>query len=146
MRPIDAEPSYGRIKLNSSIHGDGAYEDFKRIASEFYEDHTYKFVALTLDGEPKPDIVTFTAEFGRVKNWPEAPPPNDPLTLEQLREMDGEPVWVVQPGYKSSYGLVRTTWTVTMLVFNNGRFVAAEFAILEKGCKIFRRKPEEGTT
>lgn len=24
-----------------------------------------------------------------------APPPNDPLTLEQLREMDGEPVWVV---------------------------------------------------
>lgn len=25
-----------------------------------------------------------------------APPPNDPLTLEQLREIDGEPVWVVQ--------------------------------------------------
>ena len=24
-----------------------------------------------------------------------APPPNDPLTLEELREMDGEPVWVV---------------------------------------------------
>lgn len=24
-----------------------------------------------------------------------APPPNDPLTLEQLREMDGEPVWCV---------------------------------------------------
>lgn len=23
------------------------------------------------------------------------PPPNDPLTLEQLREMDGEPVWIV---------------------------------------------------
>ena len=72
-------------------------------------------------------------------------PPNDPLTLEELREMDGEPVWVVQPGYKSSYGLVRTTWTVTMLVFNGGKFVAAEFAILENGCKIYRRKQEEGT-
>lgn len=24
-----------------------------------------------------------------------APPPNDPLTLEELREMDGEPVWAV---------------------------------------------------
>ena len=24
-------------------------------------------------------------------------PPRDPLTLEQLREMDGEPVWVVFP-------------------------------------------------
>lgn len=23
------------------------------------------------------------------------PPPNDPLTLEELREMDGEPVWCV---------------------------------------------------
>ena len=25
-------------------------------------------------------------------------PPNEPLTLEQLREMDGEPVWVVPRG------------------------------------------------
>lgn len=25
-------------------------------------------------------------------------PPNEPLTLEQLREMDGEPVWVQTPG------------------------------------------------
>lgn len=23
-------------------------------------------------------------------------PPNDPLTIEQLREMDGEPVWIVE--------------------------------------------------
>ena len=23
-------------------------------------------------------------------------PPNEPLTLEQLREMDGEPVWIVE--------------------------------------------------
>lgn len=26
------------------------------------------------------------------------PPPNDPLTLEELREMDGEPVWMTIPG------------------------------------------------
>ena len=26
------------------------------------------------------------------------PQPNEPLTLEQLREMDGEPVWVQTPG------------------------------------------------
>lgn len=24
-------------------------------------------------------------------------PPNEPLTLEQLREMDGEPVWIANP-------------------------------------------------
>lgn len=28
-----------------------------------------------------------------------APPPNDPLTLEELREMDGEPVWVTPGGF-----------------------------------------------
>ena len=29
-----------------------------------------------------------------VEHFPPLPPPNEPLTLEQLREMDGEPVWV----------------------------------------------------
>ena len=29
---------------------------------------------------------------------PTLTPPNEPLTLEQLREMDGEPVWVQSPG------------------------------------------------
>lgn len=29
-----------------------------------------------------------------------ATPPNDPLTLEELREMDGEPVWVELIGIK----------------------------------------------
>ena len=101
MRPIDAEPLEGRVKLYSAIHGDGAYEAFKQIASEFYENHTYKFVTLTLDGEPRPDIVTFTAEFWRVPNGVETPPPNDPLTLEELREMDGEPVWIKNNEQKS---------------------------------------------
>ena len=27
---------------------------------------------------------------------PPPPPPNEPLTIEQLREMDGEPVWIVE--------------------------------------------------
>ena len=29
---------------------------------------------------------------------PTLTPPNEPLTLEELREMDGEPVWVVPRG------------------------------------------------
>lgn len=29
-----------------------------------------------------------------IDNQPTLTPPNDPLTIEQLREMDGEPVWV----------------------------------------------------
>lgn len=34
---------------------------------------------------------------------PTLTPPNKPLTLEQLREMDGEPVWVEQ---QAAWGLV----------------------------------------
>ena len=31
-------------------------------------------------------------------------PPNEPLTLEHLREMDGEPVWIVDIGGRNWYG------------------------------------------
>ena len=30
------------------------------------------------------------------EHLPTLTPPNEPLTLEQLREMDGEPVWIVE--------------------------------------------------
>ena len=36
-------------------------------------------------------------------DMPTLTPPNEPLTLEQLREMDGEPVWVEQ---QAAWGLV----------------------------------------
>lgn len=36
------------------------------------------------------------AELDLVNSMPTiTPPPNDPLTLDELREMDGEPVWCV---------------------------------------------------
>ena len=37
--------------------------------------------------------------YGMMQLIDEAPtltPPNEPLTLEELREMDGEPVWIVE--------------------------------------------------
>lgn len=34
------------------------------------------------------------------------PPPNDPLTPDELREMDGEPVWVTKNGQGVGYALV----------------------------------------
>ena len=33
-----------------------------------------------------------------IRSMPTLTQPNEPLTLEQLREMDGEPVWVVPTG------------------------------------------------
>lgn len=154
MRPIDAEPSEGGVKLHSAIHGDGAYEAFKRIASEFYADHTYKFVALTLDGEPRPDIVTFTAEFWRVPDGEKDPPPNAPLTLEELREMDGEPVWL------HTFSAVQkktniAQWAIVECVSSaNAVFLRAgvNSRLTEWFCNYgtrwlaYRRKPEEGTS
>lgn len=32
----------------------------------------------------------------KVRSIPTLTPPNEPLTIEQLREMDGEPVWIVE--------------------------------------------------
>ncbi len=40
-----------------------------------------------------PDVV-----IEDIRSMPTLAPPNEPLTLEQLREMDGEPVWVQTPG------------------------------------------------
>ena len=38
-----------------------------------------------------------------VENMPTLTPPNEPLTIEQLREMDGEPVWAVLIDEKYKY-------------------------------------------
>ena len=40
---------------------------------------------------------------------PTLTPPNDPLTIEQLREMDGEPVWSTLTGGIGSYQQMRRT-------------------------------------
>lgn len=76
-----------------------------------------------------------------------APLSNDPLTLDQLREMDGEPVWVTKEGYKSRWALVFVFWGVAGIIyikFNNGSQPLAK-TLLNDGCRIYRRKPEEAT-
>lgn len=75
-----------------------------------------------------------------------SPPSCDPLTLEELREMDGEPVWVVWAGHpQNGWALVRV-WSipngVIYLTYNNGVTDLADF-VLRDGGKFYRRKPEE---
>lgn len=107
------------------------------------------------------------AVHGEISKWPEsvmykdwvqsaianaptiAPPPNDPLTLEELREMDGEPVWVVEiNGYPPHWGLVywcrKNKRDIVYVTINNGASICAETS-MTAGVKIYRRKPEEGT-
>ena len=39
-----------------------------------------------------------------IQAMPTLTPPNEALTLEQMREMDGEPVWIVDVGPHKWYG------------------------------------------
>lgn len=43
-----------------------------------------------------PDLVQYALVQAIIADMPTLTPPNEPLTLEQLREMDGEPVWIVE--------------------------------------------------
>lgn len=72
--------------------------------------------------------------------------PNDPLTLEDLRKMGGEPVWVCSPKnpFDGRYGVV---WTSKSWEIDNW-FVATVsgpmyFAAHGKTWLAYRRKPEE---
>lgn len=79
-----------------------------------------------------------------------APPPNAPLTLEELREMDGEPVWVVwaENWRHAEWALVhKGAWSEETLYFlaRGGDYPLIK-PELESGTRAYRRKPEEGTT
>ena len=65
---------------------------------------------------------------------------NDPLTLEELREMDGEPVWVVAPDH-----VFEPCWMLVMLRHD---FVMANWQICDfkeygKTWLAYRHRPEE---
>lgn len=62
--------------------------------------------AMLADREPTPDRLAILADFDReIRAFEEAAailrqvPDQGPLTLEQLREMDGKPVWVTPAGF-----------------------------------------------
>lgn len=73
---------------------------------------------------------------------------NDPLTLDELREMDGEPVWVSWAGHSSEgWALVRVWSKVNSTIYMTYHNGATDLLgyILNNGAKIYRHKPEEGT-
>ena len=70
---------------------------------------------------------------------------NDPLTLDELRKMDGEPVWVeFQDGSGGCWGLVHITM-FNHVVFANGLYCTVGKPYYGKTWLAYRQKPEEGT-
>lgn len=66
-------------------------------------------------------------------------PPNDPLTLEELREMDGEPVWITPGGFWAL--VIASPGERVRLICNDGERVFADKEIELVG-PIYRRRPE----
>lgn len=69
--------------------------------------------------------------------------PNEPLTLEELREMDGEPVWIASPD-----GWDTPCWMLVDVEYELCREAHGGLAAFENYGKTwlaYRRKPEEGT-
>jgi hypothetical protein len=69
---------------------------------------------------------------------------NNPLTMDDLLEMDGEPVWVKRPGRGAGWELVDVSWKyarVVYLVNTAGGHNLADVE-LKEGAEIYRWKPE----
>ena len=69
---------------------------------------------------------------------------NDPLTLEELREMDGEPVYCVEITGRQEWLFRRDSGFADMY----GEFTSDDFMVWDNYGKLwwcYRQKPEEGT-
>ena len=74
-----------------------------------------------------------------IERQPTLTPPNEPLTLEQLREMDGEPVWVTPLGFWAL--VIAKPDERVKLISNDGEIVYADKEIELVG-PVYRRPPE----
>lgn len=86
------------------------------------------------------------SEINTLLKWnSRAEPPNDPLTLDELRDMDGEPVWVenIKNPNESMWALVQK-WAPTNLIMRgtNQRGYLVDCYSIERDHRIYRRRPE----
>ena len=77
----------------------------------------------------KPD---YSKSFEEMASLAETTPPNDPLTLEELRKMDGEPVW---SGSLKRWGLVKVSHCGIGILTKCGEYDVTRM-------KLYRRPPE----
>ena len=85
------------------------------------------------------EAVEFTISFLRAKQHP-----NAPLTLDELLEMDGEPVYCVEITGREEWMFRRDGGFADMY----GEFTSDDFMVWDNYGKLwwcYRQKPEEGT-
>ena len=99
-----------------------------RLAREWSQGH----VCSLRDGEAAEYHSMFAAML-------EEAPPNEPLTIEELRAMDGEPVWVTPLGFWAL--VISKPGERVQFMSNDGETVWADKEIELVG-PVYRRPPE----
>ena len=112
----------------------------KKAADEWRNTDAYYQAAQIIDmlvEELESNTLTQPNEGAKDKNVPT----NEPLTLEQLREMDGEPVWVDDENDKKTWALLQVWGDENIdAVFPMPRGCFHAESVI--GRKIYRRPPE----
>ena len=140
MERLTTRDSQGRAYFDNDgtlIRGaNGAFHQKKDMTAHYIHD---RFVALD-------KVIDRLAAYEDTGLTPEEimaliPLPNDPLTLEELRGMDGEPVWITK--MDGSGGV----WMLVDTEYELCREAHGEMAVFENCGKTwlaYRRRPEEG--
>ena len=94
----------------------------------------------------KPD---YSKKFAEMENLAEAAQPNEPLTLEELREMDGEPVYlIVDDQYEplKMWALIEVVETANCVILTSNLGGRNEYydndEMKDDGVTAYRRPPE----
>lgn len=84
-----------------------------------------------------------------IEEFPTLTPPNEPLALEELRDMDGEPVYVVISGVDTlkMWALVEVVKDEKCVILTNNLGGRSEYydddELKYDGIKVYRHPPEE---
>lgn len=117
MRPIDADALLEKLKNLEASGGSNAYRKALNDALHYF----------------------FPKIIGEIPTI--TPPPNAPLTLKELREMEGEPVWVEFSKCPEASGWMLIS-AIRYCVYD-GMLGDCDFVNCGKTWLAYRRKPEE---
>lgn len=122
-------------------------KDWKKEATMFQDDYTAGAGTSWLLNVAKAENKMIWEMIRAIEEAPTLTPPNEALTLEQLRKMDGEPAWW-DDGEGSCWGIISVDsagmWGGIPFFRGRWRQVNFEYNIEERKMRIYRRPPEGG--
>ena len=122
-------------------------KDWKKEATMFQDDYTAGAGTSWLLNVAKAENKMIWKIIRAIEEAPTLTLPNEALTLEQLRKMDGEPAWW-DDGEGSCWGIISVDsagmWGGIPFFRGRWRQVNFEYNIEERKMRIYRRPPEGG--